>query len=346
MVPAVCSKYTDAEIDSMLREKARHGMISNNTLATYLAAVKRVKMIMRDKPTCEILMRPAVTMAAVETTLGCRKTLEGTVAALMGVMKHVGLRDKSPDTIPTVKGETRRREFMMWRTKYKQLEDEMALQRGSGEPTERQAAGRLYWKDVQRKHVELKRKSYGTQEYLLSSLYAEMPPRRQGDYYRVYIMVDSKDERRAKSEPAHIDMTVPNPRIYVREHKTAKSYGTWEVELPTGVVDALQASLKNESRDYMFTQTNGMPYSSVNSFTQYHNRKLKEWFGNSVSNNSLRHAYATLVNNTTMSANERGAIAKAMGHGTVMNMTYAFKPNAEGDSPFTRVINGKVVTYP
>ena len=191
---------------------------------------------------------------------------------------------------------------------------------------------------------------------LLFAMYTEIPPRRQADYHRVFLLTDRRKQgRRAAREPAHVDLTLKAPRIYVRQHKTARVSGEWSHELPPDLVANIRASLLAQPREHLFTTAvDGVtPFDRVASFAQHHNRALKRWFGPHASNNSLRHAMATHVDQQGVTLRERKEVARAMGHGALMNMAYAFRTkepkeggvSEDGSFQTTRAVKGRAVRF-
>jgi hypothetical protein len=293
-------------------------------------------------------MRPNETYARLDAALRPKsvQTLATTLGGLLAILKHTGMREDIEH------GGKASRFGKRWQALYKPLMKELDERRKEGVPTDRQAAGAVSWLHVMAKNEELiaaaTKKPLGleaTLDALLSSIYVDMEPRRQGDYRRVYLMRSKGSAERASKEPAHVDMTLKKPTIEVREFKTAKTTGTWRAELPERTASLLLQL--PPSREYLFAREDGTPFK-VSGYTDYHNRKLKAWFGPKASNNSLRHARASVIQSDfTMSAGEKDAAAKAMGHSPGMNQRYAYLPSANGGTVeiVGRGKDGKAVVY-
>jgi integrase len=330
---ADCRKLTDQEIMTRLATAAEQNKISQRTLLTYRAALARTKDAL-DRPFCQLLMLPATTFKALKSKIGNEKTLEVTVASLLGVMKHVGLRD----------GVT---EFNLWRGIQRPLQARTAWHAQNGVPTPRQVAGLLDWSDVVKKNDELKATEYGSAEQLLSSMYVDLPPRRQSDYYRTYLVRRKQDLAAGRSEPAYIDLTKSPAVLHVQEYKTAKAHGEWKTVLPNTLDVALRTSLVQRPRTHLFMGSNNKPYETADTFTKFHNKALKTWFGAGVTNNSLRHAMATRAENTHMTLKQREVLAKAMAHTLATHRSYARNEPMRADGTFVmwRDVNGTTAPF-
>jgi hypothetical protein len=345
----LCDKFSDDEV----RKKLDGASVSAGTRQVYLGAMRRAQSVMGGMSVCEILARPNQSFALLEDALRPKsaQTLATTIGGLLGVMKHVGMReDKEHGGIAARFGKR-------WQAMYQPLMKELDERRLAGTPSERQEAGAVSWLAVVKKNEALsdagmKRTATGEdiQDALLSSFYVDMEPRRQGDYHRVYVMMTEGGRAAAEAEPSHIDMTLKKPVIVVKEHKTARGGGPWTAVLPSTTVKLLRRRMSRKgASSYVFAREDGKPYTTKG-FTYYHNRKLREWFGGAVSNNSLRHARASVIQSDfTMTSGEKDAAALAMGHTPGMNKRYAYRPVVmDGDKVEIvgrRRADGRLVVY-
>jgi hypothetical protein len=349
---AMCRKFGDDEMRRRLDAALQRGAVSASSHQVYVDAMRRAKAVV-DSSVCALLMRPNESYARLDAALRPKsvQTLATTVGGLLATLKHTGLREDLEH------GGKASRFGKRWLALYKPLMKELDDRRREGVPTERQAAGAVSWLRVMAKNDELIAacaesggkgdRLNATLDALLSSIYVDMEPRRQGDYRRVYLQRSKGDAERAKKEPAHVDLTLRRPTIEVREFKTAKTTGPWRAQLPARTA-ALMAQLP-AGREYLFAREDGRPFS-VSGYTDYHNRKLKAWFGPKASNNSLRHARASVIQSDfTMSAGEKDAAAEAMGHSPGMNRRYAYLPTASGTGATVEIVgrgkDGKAVVY-
>ena len=345
----LCDKYGDDEV----RKRLDGASVSPGTRQVYLGAMRRAQSVMGRMSVCEILARPNESFSRLEAALRPKsvQTLATTIGGLLGVMKHAGMREDKEN------GGIAARFGKRWQAIYQPLMKELDERRLAGTPSLRQEAGNVSWLLVVKKNEELADaalKKHATseqiQDALLSSFYVDMEPRRQGDYHRVYVMMTEADRVNDTQEPSHIDLTMKKPVIIVKEHKTARSGGPWTAVLPLTTLRLLRRQMSRKgAANYVFAREDGKPYTTKG-FTYYHNRKLREWFGGTVSNNSLRHARASVIQSDfTMTSGEKDAAALAMGHTPGMNKRYAYRPVAlDGDKVEIvgrRRADGRLVVY-
>lgn len=288
--------------------------ISDQTKRSYRFSLQRIQQVLPDKRICDILMHPGSSFAALEGAIPNRASLKTTVSSLLAIMKYAHIKKDQPKV------------FGDWYVLFGPLATEVTQARESNEPTERQTKAMVDWGQVQKTMDELAKTQPASRTHLLLSMYTLLAPRRQEDYYQVYIIRDPKEAQGDKSAlPAYIDMTAQAPFLCVQEFKTAKALQAWKKEVPPRLLAIIQKSLEKEPRDYLFTQADGNRFGNANSFTQFNNRTLKKLFGPDVSLNSLRHAYATKLLDDNLSLWEHKQVAKDMGHSALTNMSYAFK---------------------
>jgi integrase len=313
----------DAHVFAALEEQQQPD-ISAATRSTYASSLKRVRSL-TTTTLYRAYMRPQATYATLDAALRPRSiyTLLITVTGFVTAMK----RSLRPPPSPA-----EARADAQWTQLRSALSKDVERLRESGEAYGRQVKASLTWAQVvennDRLREEARRRPLSSEksmDALLSAFYVDLPPRRQADYHRVFIVRGRGDLSAAEREPAFVDLTAPEPYITVKRFKTAKSHGPWTRTLPATLRDALLASLKQEhKRKYVFCGSDGQPFASVNAFTKAHNRRIKAWFGPHATNNSLRHAMATqAMQDPTLSLGERRAIAKDMGQGLETHMTYA-----------------------
>eukprot|EP00798_Chlamydomonas_sp_ICE-L_P017727 gene17727-24087_t len=344
---AMCERYSDEDV--------RHSMVqaplSVATRQVYMDAMRRAQGVLGGMSVCEILMRPNESFERLDKALKMRQTLGTTVGGLLAILKHSGMREDLEF------GGKATRFGKRWQALYKPLMKEWDERRKEGKPTDRQEAGAVSWLRVVEKNEELTgvalpRKNKATvvqvEDALLSSFYVDMEPRRQTEYHKIFIMRNETDKAAAVKESAHVDLMAKRPVIVVKEHKTARAAdGPWNAELPARTVQLLRRL--PVTRKYVFARDDGKPYTTKG-YTDYHNRKLKAWFGEKVSNNSLRHARASVIQSDfTMTTGEKDAAAEAMGHTPGMNKRYAYRAVAMGKGDTVEIMgrrkDGRPVVY-
>ena len=349
---SVCKRFPDEEILSRVR--ASGTVASAATMGTYMLGASRALQYVGAKERglglCHVLLTPETSFgelqAAVKKGGWSAATLFTTVGSLMAVVKHAGLRfdDRA--------GGKFARASAVWNRLLKR-----ARKQAAAEPAA--AAPRLTWMEVVRKNDELaeaaeKAGADGRRAVrlaLLSSIYTDVDPRRQSDYWRLFVVRRDADRARAAREPACVDVTPATlrrtgglARLRVTEFKTKKSEGPFSAALPKRTTGLLLRSLELEPREYAFVGADGQPFKSALSFTKMHNRHLAAWFGPGVVNRHLRHARATMAHgDPLMSYADRARVAANMAHSVeVSGRVYADgpRPTVRKDGSFDLVAAG------
>lgn len=315
---------------------------------TYLAGAKRALRAVGGKSTlCGIILAPRRSFEKIAAATQSPKTAETTVKSLLAIVKHAGLREHAS------MGGRFARASAAWKALLTGQEGLEVGSSGSSQPRPE-----VQWIDVVKNNAALAARARRTAweaskgdaaaaralparqaAALLSSFYTDMEPRRQSDYWRVYVVRKEKDLARGQTaEPAFIDARPSAlrksanrlPALVVREFKTAKAYGPWRTVLPAPTWRLLRASLKTRPREYVFTRATGEPFNSAHAFMDVHNAHLSKWFGHGVTNRVIRHARATQINRDPMLAPaDRERHALAMGH----SMRISAKVYATGSRP-------------
>jgi site-specific recombinase XerD len=287
--------------------------ISEKTRATYSYSLKRIQKLIPDKTMSAILNAPEESYATLAQTIQNKPSLQTTMASVLAAFKHSNIKKDIPDLL------------RRWYSFFGPLAAEVEKERESNIPTERQEKARVSWETVEEKLTTATKKERASREFLVLCMYTMIPPRRQEDYYQVYIYQDPNDASSKETHHAYIDLTAASPIIHVKDFKTASTMKAWTKDIPQRLLDEINMSLRNDPRDYLLTQKNGDAYTTPNSFTQSTNRCLSKILGSHVTVNSLRHAYATMIKEKGLSVWEYKQEARDMGNRMIMNMTYAFK---------------------
>ena len=217
----------------------------------------------------------------------------------------------------------------LWRDEYTEQMNEVHDNRTSGLMNVEKADSHIEWSEIIKKQAELSKKDYGSDVLLLLSMYTLIPPRRLKDYYRISICEDKTDCKIDKDESI-INLSVEKPFIKVSDYKTAKSYGEWQCDLPTDLLNLIKYSLNKNPRKYLFITKKNAPFdksnTGINSFTKQTNRILEKLFDRKITINSLRHACAThnisLYKSNKITFKELDEVAKKMGHSIIQAMLY------------------------
>jgi hypothetical protein len=335
--PSDPSRENDAIVESLKRSAAEKSL-SEKSVGTYVASLRRAAGAIGEPSYRRILRAPEVSMEAMSGKFDNDNTLKTTAMSLVSVLGHVeGLISTSSEDFERLKARwTREVEPVRARV----LEsNESSVRRGSD----------VNWADVVAKNESLVKLSRARpasaraqMDALLSSIYCDMPPRRQSDYamVRIYRTADEVPEE----EPGAF-VVMDRRRLRINEFKTSKKLGSYEAEMHPTTFAALERSLRVQPRDQVF------PFKTVNAFTKHHNTSLKKWFGDDrVSNNTIRRARAAaLIGDATLSSHYKKEFAIKMGHSIKTNMDYAFTPvvNPDGTFDTTRVdpTTGEVIEY-
>jgi hypothetical protein len=186
------------------------------------------------------------------------------------------------------------------------------------QPTEKQKEGVLKWEDVLAKRDELGKKEYGSRRHLLLSMYTYMPPLRQ-DFDLVKILAKTPKN----GEGNYLILNSKVSRLVLNEYKTSYLYGKQDENLPKELTKVVKASLQQQPREYLFTDVDGNPYKSANSFTSFSNRTLKEVFNNqAMTVTMLRHAYISSQDYNKLTEGEKKELARQMGHSVEQQGVY------------------------
>lgn len=357
-IESVCARFPDDEILRRVRES----VTSPATLKTYMLAARRALACLRAPERgiglCRVLLTPESSFDELHDAL--RKdgrspaTVSTTVGSLMGLMKHAGLK------LDGSAGGKFARANAAWIRILERHNRAAAKARLASAAAARDPASRLAWMTVFKKNEELAEaaakappaeRAHAVRLALLSSIYTDLDPRRQSDYWRLYVLAAAVNRARAEREPAYVDVTPATLRrnkgvaqIHIREYKTAKRYGEFDIPLPKRTSDLLLRSLELEPREYVFTGSDGLPFKSAHAFAKMHNRHVAGWFGAGVVNRHLRHARATAVQGDPLLsyAEREGRVANMAHSMCVSGRVYATgpKPVVRKDGSFDLVTEG------
>lgn len=152
------------------------------------------------------------------------------------------------------------------------------------------------------------------QNFIIMSVLGGMfvPPRRSKDF------VDFKIRNIDKSKDNYLEKN----KMVFNSYKTAKTYGTQEVEIPVQLKNILTKWIKLNPTDYLLFDTNMSKLSSVKL-----NQRLNKIFGEKkVGVNQLRHTYLTnKFGNTIEQKNAVSNTMTEMGSSSGMLDTYVKK---------------------
>ena len=158
--------------------------------------------------------------------------------------------------------------------------------------------------------------------YIVLCLYTMIPPRRNLDYTQMFIVQSITDSLDKDNNYWSVD----DGKFVFNTYKTAKKYGTEEVELPDELKSALEIYLKfhplrkgkitGKSLFRFLVYHDGRPFGNINSMT----RILNKIFGKKVGSSMLRHIY--LSNKYGNVLQEMAKDSDAMGHTMAQQKEY------------------------
>lgn len=175
-------------------------------------------------------------------------------------------------------------------------EDAMAMTKKPNDhsKSETQEKNWIEWKDVEDAMSQLraiaKPTFNDTFKRLLLALYTEIPPRRNQDYFLMYVVPKITDDL-----PTDKNYYSPKQKLFVfNKYKTEKKYGQQRVDVPEGLQKELshylsQHPLSKEKQYPLLVTKDGEPLNAPNTIT----RALNSIFGKRVGASMLRHVYLT-----------------------------------------------------
>lgn len=188
--------------------------------------------------------------------------------------------------------------------------------------TKTQEENWIEWEEVEKKKSELKEACSSfllsklltvdqfekLQDYLILSLYTDMPPRRNMDF-----LLCNVTKKPVDTETNHYDPVAK--KFIFNKYKTAKKYGQQIVDASEELASVIDVYLKHhplvksKSKSFPFlVKYDGSPFSNMNSIT----RILNRIFGKKVGSSMLRHIFVSSKLGDKI--NELNQVAADMGH--------------------------------
>lgn len=156
-------------------------------------------------------------------------------------------------------------------------------------------------------------------QYLVLSLYTDIPPRRNQDFLDMYVV--KKWNKDMDTNKNYYDINTQ--KFIFNKYKTAKAYGQQVVDIPPELQKTLSMYLKfhplakSKQKEYkLLVKHDGSNLSSVNSIT----RCLNKIFGKKIGSSMLRHSYLSSKYGDTAKQMEEDS--EAMGHSTDVQKEY------------------------
>ena len=219
-----------------------------------------------------------------------------------------------------------------WRNAMMEMRKEKS-QEDPHKKTETQQENWLTWDEVEKKKSELsgeisqlaslKTITPGQYDkllqYVVLSLYTDIPPRRNADYLEMYVV--KKLGKEFEKDKNYYDQSTGKFHFCV--YKTAKTYGVQIENVPESLKNTLNLffkfhpAAKGKAKEFrLLVKQDGSVLNSVNAIT----RILNRIFGKKVGSSMLRHIYLSSKYGNQMS--EMEDVAKAMGHSVGQQKEY------------------------
>jgi hypothetical protein len=178
------------------------------------------------------------------------------------------------------------------------------------------------WKDVLDLGEKLQSEDIGSPDSLLTSIYSLLPPRRLSDFLNMHVYKTDKAFGTSNTENSLVVNTRnKNIMLYVRDYKTAGTYGTWTKKITGVLFKCIMKSLADRPRTYLFENSKGESYQS-STFSKYVSDMFKRHLGVGLGVTDLRHLYVTFILSKNPSMHERQRVAEEMGHSTELQSMY------------------------
>lgn len=190
---------------------------------------------------------------------------------------------------------------------YKERLDQMwkdGKERDTGEKTEKQNANWVSWEDVLKTRERLRSEGKHL-ELMLLSLYTEIPPRRNKDFFE---MVVSEGDNPDKTHNYCVMEKGRPVKLVFHLYKTRKEYGTQDIPIPDPLADAILLTNPRVGEKLL-------PFQHENGITRTLNRIFDKKIGASM----LRHIY--LSSKYGDRRDEMATDARLMGHSIQQQQT-------------------------
>ena len=253
--------------------------LSTATKDQYTRNLSVLQKLSDRRPLEDLVKYPRAAYARIEAAYTNDQTKKAFVSSIKGLFKHVpGLKETYPDALEE------------WNTRFKTLDKLIFDQIASAEPSDRERANWVPWKDIVMKERELAYSRYGSPEHLMLAMYTLIEPLR-ADFG--VLKVVEKQPPSTDQGVANFIVMQPNGtgQLVLNAYKTSKKYGRFEREIPDALLNVIRASLSTQPRAYLFVDEQGKPYVIKNSYIRYANRIFAKIFGKNLTIRLLRHAF-------------------------------------------------------
>ena len=284
--------------------------LSTATKDQYIRNLSVLQKLSDRRPLEDLVKYPRAAYARIEAAYTNDQTKKAFVSSIKGLFKHVpNLKETYPEALEE------------WNTRFKTLDKLIFDQIASAEPSDRERANWVPWKDIVMKERELAYSRYGSSEHLMLAMYTLIEPLR-ADFGVLKIV---------EKQPPSTDQGVANfivmqpsgsGQLVLNAYKTSKKYGRFEREIPDALLNVIRASLSSQPRAYLFVDEQGKPYVIKNSYIRYANRIFAKIFGKNLTIRLLRHAFISNLDFNTSTPATLIEHSKMMLHSIGMQQMY------------------------
>jgi hypothetical protein len=295
--------------------------LTKESKRSYLKQLKQVKKVMKSKsfkttvPKSQvdtlyyILMHPKQVMGIYENLLKTKKiSLNSAKSNMVALASLIKRAEESEIATPEL---LEKQKYWVQNVRVLNNESQKIIEKNTLSEKEKEAwVPFSEWLSTERKLRQTKPGSYA---HLLVAFHTLVAPMRGGDLSKVKIIQSEDPNSKTKQNVLIWNGPKQPATLLIRSHKTSKKWPILKRELPTELKDALDISLKENPRNFLFEMDSGKPWAKE-SFLVWKNREFQQIFDKPVTTNIARHAYINAQNQIPQSIETRRVQAESMGH--------------------------------
>ena len=312
--------------------------------ATYARRVRKIKEVLGTRTITEVLLSPSEYKSRLEGAEShAPNTRCGWMETLLALFKHgraALVSDHGEAEVAAARVEwqetfTRLKGAQEARCKQNELQSER--QKENYVRLDELVARYRSWM-TDRTEAERHDDPWDSQALLLMSFETHLPPKRS-DLGALKVIRDDAEAERWEGNCVLLLPLLPlsepsKSRLIIKRHKTSKSLGAIDEEMPMALVEDVEASLQRHPREHVFAGIRSKRELSNNTFTKRVQAVMMRLFGRKSGVILLRKAFATSRDHNGTSQAERERDARSMGHSYMTHVTYyKLKTGAEPGSP-------------
>lgn len=299
----------------MIAEKINATRLSELTKRNYLSRVSVLERMLK-KDIEDIIAAPEASLADIKRYWTLSKTQKNFIVCILALRKHI------PEF-----NERHKDAFEKWADALADIDEKIRDIDMYNMPSERQKKGYIPFDSIREK---IKKLSKGSVERMLIAMYTLIEPLR-ADYNRLKIYKGAKVPDDNTEDNWLLLKNARTMIMHIGEHKTVKTHGVIERNLPTLLQSEIKTFLFDKpDRNYLFQERDGKPFSA-NAFSQWANRKFRQIFNIPLTITIIRHAFINTLDLNNLSQHQRNEIAKNMAHSPSQQLNYRLIMN-EGEN--------------